>query len=110
MQDCLKQSSCVVDSEDQLAKSGPVQCTGFGQYAVAKCFRDLLQCRLAWRNYLARDDVGVDDRNAERGKSVCDGRLAACDTAGQANSERVLGVQRFGSAMVVRKRYPGRRS
>ena len=109
MQYCFEQLSRIVDGKDQLTQCRPVQRPGLRQYAIAEGFSDFLQRRLAWRHNVARDYVGVDDGNAASRKRVCNCRLAACDAAGQANSERGIGVQCSGSAVGVRRKFPGRR-
>jgi hypothetical protein len=53
---------------------------------VAECMANLLQRGLSRRHYLARDHVSINNGRAELGEQLRNGRLAARDTAGQADS------------------------
>ncbi|GAB4593164.1 hypothetical protein ETAR_27670 [Edwardsiella tarda] len=49
---------------------------------------DLRQYWTTRRHQLASDDIGIDQRHAEAGKRVGDGRFATTDTAGESNCIR----------------------
>ncbi len=71
--------------EDKGAQSGAIQLAVGGEYLFTKGAANLHQGGLTGLDHLARDDVGVDDRDVEFGEERADSGFAAADATGKAD-------------------------
>ena len=85
MQDGFQRPALVIVGEHQFAQGRPVQATVCADHPCAEGLAYRGQSRRSRFHDLAGDQVGINDRHAERREVVGDRRLAAGDAAGQAN-------------------------
>ena len=87
MQDGLQAFPAGLIREHDTPQCSAVQCAIAVQYAGPECLDDTLERRLTGFDDLPRHDVRVDDRHAQLGEESGHHRLAAGDTAGQADQK-----------------------
>ncbi len=92
MQDALETAPGVGIGEDPFAEPGAIQGAVGSDQVRAEGRRDLGQGRFAWLHHLPRDLVGVDHRDAAALETAADRRLAAADSAGEADDEHGAGL------------------
>ena len=98
----------LVVGENELAHRGAVEPAFCVEHALAEQFPYLGERRLARFDDLPGDEVGVDHGNAEFREHLADCRLAAGDTAGQADPQgpRVVAVGHLQQRIEVRRLDP----
>jgi hypothetical protein len=73
--------------ENYAAHRRSVQMSGWSDHFVSKADAYIAQSRLSRRDYLAGDNIGIDNRNAEIGEHVSHKGLAAGNATGQADTK-----------------------
>ena len=87
MQDCLEPMPCGFVCEDNGAHCGTIKITAASEDLRTECLADFVKRGLAGIHNFPGDDVGVNDRHAEFSEHPGDGRLAARNASGQADSQ-----------------------
>ena len=72
MEDGLQRLALVWMAEHDTTQVCPVQCAVGAEGLGAETVHDVLQCRLTRLHELAGELIGIDDRNPEFGKPLCD--------------------------------------
>jgi hypothetical protein len=87
MEDGLQVAPLVGIREDKRAQGSSVELAVWRQNVPTKSLDHRLEPWLPRRNHEARRLVRIDHRNAELGESPGDRALAACNAAGEPNSQ-----------------------